>query len=394
VRGARLPKAAYFALGLVMAAAVWRADLLVAAQVSLAVVYLLPIGFVAWFCGGAWAYAMSLISAAAWLQADMAVGRTYSHWFIPYLNGAMRLLFFCVVTALTGLVTRLRRLNDRERELSELKSDMVSLVSHEFGNFLTTYNLTLTILKETEPEDASAQRLQCYATLERVYAHLAAAVANFLNLNRIESGRFAPHLRRTGLRMLIHATVSQMGPLIESKHVELRLDFPARPVPVKADPDALSVIMSNLIGNAFKYTPAGGAVTVKIAAEPESARVSVADTGIGISEEDQRRISSGYFRSERGMRVAKGFGVGLKVTRELLDSQGSRLEIRSEPGRGSEFSFRLPLWNDQKDHVAAGTSSPITLESGPRSGIVVTKIRWYSNRSKSTTRSYRVTENR
>src|SRR5271169_4052755 len=108
MKAPRVPKPALFALGLAMAAAVWRVDRLVAAQVSLAVVYLLPIGFVAWFCGGAWAYAMSFISAAAWLQADMAVGRVYSHWFIPYLNGMMRLIFFSVVAALSSLIIRLR----------------------------------------------------------------------------------------------------------------------------------------------------------------------------------------------------------------------------------------------------------------------------------------------
>jgi signal transduction histidine kinase len=345
-----LPKPAYFGLGLLMAAVVWYADRMVAAQVSLAVVYLLPIGFVAWFCGGAWAYAMSLISATAWLQADMAAGRSYSHWFIPYLNGAMRLVFFCVVAALAGIITRLRELKDREHELSELKSDMVSLVSHEFGNFLTTFKLALTILKESEPAGSSAQRQQYYATLERVYAHLASAVANFLNLNRIESGRFAPNLRRTPLRTLIHATVSQLGPLIEEKGVELRLDFPPRPVPVKADPDALSVIMSNLIGNAFKYTPAGGAVTVRVSLDSQTALVDVEDTGIGIPEPDQRLIASGFYRAEGGQRTAKGFGVGLKVTRELLESLGARLDIKSAPGRGSTFSFRLPLWSAPGDH--------------------------------------------
>jgi signal transduction histidine kinase len=352
MRRSRIPKPAYFALGLVMAAAVWKADRLVAAQVSLAVVYLLPIGFVAWFCGGAWAYAMAFTSAAAWLQADMAVGRHYSHWFIPYLNGMMRLIFFIVVTAMSSLIARLRKLKDQEHELSELKSGMVSLVSHEFGNFLTTFKLSLTILKESESGEMSAQRRHCYDILDRVYAHLSSTVANFLNLNRIESGRFSPHLRKTALRTLVHATVAQMGPLIENKNVELRLDFPAVCVPVKADPDVLSVIMSNLIGNAFKYTPAGGTVTVRIALESETAEVDVEDTGIGIPEADQRLIASGFYRSDGGRKIAKGFGVGLKVTRELLESQGARLDIKSEPGHGSRFSFRLPLWNEQNDRVA------------------------------------------
>jgi signal transduction histidine kinase len=351
MKAPRLPKPAYFVVGVLLAAAVWRVDRAVAAQVSLAVVYLLPIGFVAWFCGGAWAYAMSIISAAAWLQADMAVGRAYSHWFIPYVNGTMRLIFFLVVTAMAGLIARLRSLNDREREVSELKSDMVSLVSHEFGNFLTTFILSVTILKESEPGESSAQRQQCYATLDRVYAHLSSAVTNFLNLNRIESGRFVPRFKKTFLRTLVHTTVAHMETIIEGKKVELRLELPPHPVPAKADPDALSVIMTNLVGNAFKYTPVGGTITVRVEAGPETARVSVEDTGIGIPKADQELIGTGFYRAETGRRTAKGFGVGLKVTRELLESLGSRLEIESEPGRGSKFSFRLPLWSEEKDFV-------------------------------------------
>jgi signal transduction histidine kinase len=346
-----LPKSAHFALGLVMAAAVWGLDQLAAGQVSMSIFYLLPIGFVAWFCGGAWAYAMSIISAAAWLQVDISIGRVYSHWFIPYWNAIVRLGFFIVVAILSGLITRLRRLNDLEHETSSLKSGMVSLVSHEFGNFLTTFKLSLTILEESEGAEPSALRQQYYATLERVYTHLAGAVANFLNLNRIESGRFIPHVRKTPLRALVHATISQMGPLIDNAKVELRLDLPTKPVAVKSDPDALSVIMSNLIGNAFKYTPDGGAVTVRIAVEASSrtALVSVADTGIGIPEADRNLIASGYYRAEGGRKVAKGFGVGLKVSRDLLESQGAKLEIESKPGRGSNFFFRLPLWDEPQD---------------------------------------------
>jgi len=347
MRRLRVPKPAYFALGLLVAAVIWRLDRLVAAEVSLAVVYLLPIGFAAWFCGGAWAYAMAFICAAAWLQADLSVHRTYSHWFIPYVNGAMRLIIFVVVTALSILITRLRELNDREHEISQLKSDMVSLVSHEFGNFLTTYTLSLTLLKESEP-DPSAQRQSYYATLDRVYTHLKGAVENFLNLNRIESGRFVPHLGQAHLRTLIHATVAQMGPILDQKHVTLRLDFPPQPVPVKADPDVLSVIMSNLIGNAFKYTPEGGTIIVHIVLSPDEAQVSVEDTGIGISEEDLGRITSGFYRAEKGSRNVKGFGVGLKVTRELLESQGSKLAIKSQLGKGSTFSFRLPRWKEDE----------------------------------------------
>ncbi|MFI5347215.1 MAG: sensor histidine kinase [Elusimicrobiota bacterium] len=342
----RLQKPALFALGLGMAAMVWTMDRLAPAQASFSAFYLLPVGFVAWFCGEGWGYVMAALTAAAWLQGDLADGIGYSDWWIPYWNAFIHLILFVLMSAMSGVLTRQRRLYEVEHEMSELKSDLVSLVSHEFGNSLTTLRLSLTILEESEGAAPSSQRQMCYATLHRVYAHLSNATANFLNLNRIEAGRFSPHLRRTPLRTLVHATIAQLGAEFETKHVELKLDFPAQHVVVNADPDALSVVMSNLIGNAFKYTPVGGSVTVRIAADDAAgtARVSVEDTGIGISKADLKRITTGYYRSEGGRQAAKGFGVGLKVARELLDSQGSRLEIESEVGRGSSFSFRVSLW--------------------------------------------------
>jgi signal transduction histidine kinase len=229
---------------------------------------------------------------------------------------------------------------------------MVSLVSHEFGNSLTTMRLALTLLREAKGEGAEADRASSLAVMDRVIAHLTSTTANFLNLIRLEGGRFRPQLRRTRMRTVTHEALALLEPIIESKKVALRLDFPEVGVPVRADPDALSVVMANLIGNAFKYTPNGGSVTIRIAVEkttPACALVSVEDTGIGIAPEDRERILSGDYRTREAMRVAKGYGVGLRVVSELLESQGSSLGLESEPGKGSRFFFRIPLWEEPAD---------------------------------------------
>ncbi|NNN05841.1 MAG: ATP-binding protein [Elusimicrobia bacterium] len=130
-----------------------------------------------------------------------------------------------------------------------------------------------------------------------------------------------------------------------TKHLSLSTALPPGSLFVSADADALSIVLSNLIGNAFKYTPDGGSVTVQVALEAaQTAIVTVEDAGIGIAPEDIQRISSGCYRAKPGKIAAGGYGVGLKVVRDLLESQHSRLEIDSALGRGSRFSFRLPLW--------------------------------------------------
>jgi signal transduction histidine kinase len=342
-----LTSAAGFAVGLGMLAAVWIIDQLVRGQVSMSILYLVPIGFAAWFCGGNWAYAMSFLAAAAWLESDLQQGRVYSHWLIPFWNAAVRLGFFVIVTALASAIKMLRELNRLERDASSLKSDVVTLVSHEFGNFLTTFDLNLTLLKESEDAEPSARRARCYATMERVSAHLNRAVAAFLDLHRVESGAFLFQSRRVSLNAIIHSVISELALVIERSRVALRLELPPISFSVRGDPDALSVVLTNLIGNAFKFTPAGGLVTVRVTAtagSPAMAIVSVEDTGIGIAQAEQKLVVSGKYRAEGGRRLAPGFGVGLKAAKDLLESQSSRLEIESEQGHGTRFSFRLPMW--------------------------------------------------
>lgn len=359
VRLGRWPKSVHLAVGAALLLLVWQLDYRTSPQISFAIFYLIPIGYVAWFCGTPWSYLTALLSAAAWLNADIHdIGARggYESWPVLYMGGATRLGFFLVVTALAGLIQRLRRLNDVEREASQLKSDMVALVSHEFGNSLTTLRLVVTLLKESA--DASeAERSEHYAVLERVIAHLSLTTANFLNLNRMSEGRYLPHLRLTRLRSVAREALTLLEPAVEDRDISVVLDFPPKGVPVRADPDALSVVMTNLIGNAFKYTEDGGKVTVRIAVDEAagSALVSVEDTGIGIAPEDREKILTREYRTGAATRVAKGYGVGLKVVRNLLKSQSSTLEVESEVGKGSRFFFRLPLWTEPPNDAAART---------------------------------------
>ncbi len=341
-----------FAAGMGLVLFIWGIDRLIPNQVSISIFYLIPVGFVAWFSGRRWAYAVSTASAAAWLVNDLAIARTYPYWIVPYWNAFVRLGFFAIVSYLAALVARMRRLHDAEAsalkaavETSQLKSRMISFVSHEFCNSLTTFKVALNLLKEADPDADGEERREWYEILDRVFVHLSSAAGNFLNLGRLESGRFKPEFQRTLLRPLIQGVISVLAPVVENRKVIVRFDFPEDPIPVRADPDALSMVMSNLIGNAVKYTPKGGTITIGIEAcrdAPGEVEVSIKDTGIGIPKNIQEDIFSDYYRAEGGKIMAKGYGVGLKVARELLSVQGVELKLSSAPQKGSRFYFRLP----------------------------------------------------
>ncbi len=109
------------------------------------------------------------------------------------------------------------------------------------------------------------------------------------------------------------------------------------------------MVITNLIGNAIKYTLAGGSIKIEISmhtAEGKTAEFSVTDTGIGITPEEKQAVFSGFHRTLEGQQSAAGFGIGLKVSKELLEAHGVRLQVESAPGKGSRFYFSLPVSPD------------------------------------------------
>jgi signal transduction histidine kinase len=235
---------------------------------------------------------------------------------------------------------------EKAEEDSRLKTEMVSLVSHEYTNILTSMQLAVKMLKTFEPEPLPAEKAGFYEVLERSIQHLIMTTSSFLTLERIESGKLRLDIRPTLMHDLARDTLSMLEPITRGKGIRIALDFPKEPLNVNADPGALSVVVSNLLSNAVKYTRDGGSITLRIARETGPRPVAlfaVEDTGIGISKMDQRLIFSGFRRVDDGRELTKGTGVGLKLAQMLVEAHGAKLELESEPGRGSRFFFRLPI---------------------------------------------------
>ncbi len=242
-----------------------------------------------------------------------------------------------------------RRLNSqyaKEQELAQFKSQLVSLVSHEFNNALSIINGVSLLLEETEAAGGDDKRAHFYAVLKSNVRALHVAANNLLNMGRLESGKFAITPRRVALEELARQCYQRLEILAIRK--KLAVDIVCGPAStwVRADPDALSLAITNLLSNAIKYTPEGGRIRVVIGpdeAQPGRAVLSIEDSGIGIKPEDQERVFSGYYRTEKGKATAKGFGVGLPLARRIVEAHESQICVESEPGRGSRFSFSLPL---------------------------------------------------
>ena len=246
------------------------------------------------------------------------------------------------------MAERLNAQYAKERELGELKTKLLSLVSHEFGNALAVIQNAAILLEEKTPAGQTAEAEPFFRMIESNVELLGTAVSNLLNLSRMEAGGFAMSPVRSDAAELLRETSERLGILAAKKNIQLSVRPPQKPLLVKADPTLLSLALSNLLSNAIKYTRPGG--EVEMGAHPDEApgfgRLYVKDTGIGISPEEQQKIFGYYYRTERGKRMsARGFGIGLAITRQIIEEHGGALKIESVPERGSTFSFTLPLWS-------------------------------------------------
>jgi signal transduction histidine kinase len=221
---------------------------------------------------------------------------------------------------------------------------MIHTVSHEFNNALTGLSAGLFLLKETDAAERDDTRAQVYSAMEGTQRKLSLYVKNILNEARMEEGKFKVEKQPVALRDLAGGVVESVRETLNQKGLKIKMEMPEKPALVNVDLEAMALVISNLVGNAVKYTPNGGEITVRIepaGATPGKVVFSVEDSGIGISLADLKKITMGFYRTEEGREQAEGFGLGLKIANELLGLHGSRLEISSEKGKGSRFFFEL-----------------------------------------------------
>ncbi|MEI7481695.1 MAG: ATP-binding protein [Elusimicrobiota bacterium] len=278
------------------------------------------------------------------------------------LAAATHKLMFIFLAALgtMGMLLVMRSLMRKVQRSAALKSAMLHTVSHEFNNALTVIDAVIFLLEESEPEKRDASRVALYRTLDYERNSLKRFVKNILNEARMDAGRFKIEKKALALSDLISGSVSAMEELMRSKKISLSIDMPGESPVVNADPEALALVISNLIGNAVKYTPASGRIAVRLAPDAEKSgyiTFYIENSGQGIAAADIEKIKTEFFRTGEGQAAAEGFGLGLKICNDMLLLHGSSLEVQSEPGKNVSFSFSLPLAVGTSDGRVASRSN-------------------------------------
>jgi signal transduction histidine kinase len=261
----------------------------------------------------------------------------------------------------------LQQQNERLRESEQLKSELVSIVSHEVRTPLASVLgfTSLLLQRDLDPET----RRRYLEIVDSQGRRLAALLDDFLDVQRIEEGRLELSHEAIDLGTLLREQTQLFTAQSDRHTVELAL--PPRPLEVRGDANRLAQVIGNLLSNAIKYSPDGGVVQVVGEQWNGAVRVSVRDEGLGIRADQQDQIFTKFFRGDAAASGIAGTGLGLAFARAVVEAHGGRIDFTSASGRGSTFWVELPAAEASEE----GTGDPqakggghAALARGSRSG--------------------------
>lgn len=258
--------------------------------------------------------------------------------------------FLARLASRSGVALQNAELYQAVQDANQAKSKFVSVVSHELRIPMTSIKGYSDLLVKGMAGPVTDQQVEFLDTIQNNVERMSALVSDLSNISRIETGRLKLKLQDFVIDEYLQTTVNSLLPRIEEKNQTLEVYLSEDLPQVHADPNRFIQVVTNMMSNASKYTPEGGWITVLAQADPgpESGtgyvRVEVRDTGLGISDEDQEMLFSQFFRSEDpGVREEQGWGLGLNVTKRLVELMGGEIGVESTLGKGSTFWFTLPV---------------------------------------------------
>jgi two-component system sensor histidine kinase KdpD len=228
-----------------------------------------------------------------------------------------------------------------DAETNRLRAALFSSVTHDLRTPLASITASVTSLLDGEANFTREDRQDLLETIRHEAVRLNRLVGNLLDLSRIRAGALTPSKDPAAVEEVIEGVVARLQPLLAQHEVRLLLRDNLPPVPM--DVVQIDQVLTNLLENAAKFSPVGGAITVTAARWQDAVEVRVADTGPGIPAEERERVFEPFVRGDR--HAAGGTGLGLSIGRAIVESHGGRIWLEGTPGGGTTAVFQLPLRN-------------------------------------------------
>jgi signal transduction histidine kinase/ActR/RegA family two-component response regulator len=266
----------------------------------------------------------------------------------------------------------LAQVNEELRRVDELKSEILAMVSHELRTPLTAIVGYSRLLTRQVHGPLTPKQLEYHEAIFRSAQRLTELINDLLDVARLEGGRIELQPRPTDVRQVVDHVLAVVRVAAQGKRLQVSNEVGDVPH-VQADPTRLHQILVNLVGNAVKFTPAGGAVRIQAARHGDQVWIAVQDTGVGIARDELARIWDPFYQVESPMRRRHGgSGLGLAIVRRLVELHGGLVRAESGgEGRGSRFSFTVPVAGETAGPSLAETEGPLERVLAGRDVLIV-----------------------
>jgi signal transduction histidine kinase len=294
---------------------------------------------------GSWVAWLPIVMAA-WIVVFPFLVDTTLYPAAQMGSGMLGLVFGMgmVLFLLEDSADALRAKNQELERLTAAKSEFLRLVSHEFRTPLTVVKGFTSALQDRLSGPLTTRQEDDLVSIEEATTRLDSMIDALLAMARLEAGKLPVTVETINLAEAIGDIGALMRQMAEREGLKLDVEEMDSTVEVLADPDHLDTVLANLVGNACKFTPRGGAVHLAFEVQGPDVWVCVRDTGVGISPESLSKVFDPFFQADASLtREHGGTGLGLAIVKGLVEAMGGKVRAESLPGQGSAFSFSLPL---------------------------------------------------
>lgn len=273
-----------------------------------------------------------------------------------YMNHIIRVLLLCIVSIVIGEISYRRikaeneiKKNARElekalaslKELDRTKSVFISIAAHELRTPLQPIRVYFDLMMNDRLGKFSDEEKMKLIYIDRSLRRLVQIISTLLDLSAIEEGKYRIHIEKKNIQKIINNSINDMKPLIDGKKISVTSDVPK--LFVRCDPLAIDRVLKNLISNAIKYNRKRGKIEIKVWDEKKDIHVCVKDTGIGIRKQDFDGIFKRFYIIDNKLaRDSERLGIGLFVTKHIIELHNGKIWVESVKGKGSTFHFTIP----------------------------------------------------
>ncbi len=234
--------------------------------------------------------------------------------------------------------------NEELKKVTQAKSEFLANMSHELRTPLNTVIGFSELLLDKIPGKINQKQKQCLDDILASSEQLLSLINDVLDLSKVEAGELELKQKTFALNKLIESLTRTMTPILMPRKQSLDIEIEKGLPPIHADKTKIRQVLLNLLGNSVKFTPDGGKLKIEAIRKDRWCQVSMIDNGIGMKQEEQKRIFEPFYQLDNPIsRERSGTGLGLTIAKQIVEKHGGRIRVESEYGKGSRFTFTLPL---------------------------------------------------